>query len=222
MNLTKLLATCWLGILATATSASCTGHQIAPAAPAASCEDAGVGIARKAEKMLREDRREAWRANAELIASRLVAPARESCAADGWSSEARTCIDAMQSPIEFGRCADLLSPEQKAKLTDALLRELAAVSTDSLPTAAAGAADHPAAVSVCDEYIHLLERFTDCDKLAADARKAQQQTLDATKRNWSALRDSDATTEARAANLDACKTALDALRQTAAAIACPL
>jgi hypothetical protein len=82
--------------------------------------------------------------------------------------------------------------------------------------------DGPTGVPACDEYLNAFDRYMSCDKIPQQAKDASRQGIAEMKRGWAMLRDPNVPAEARKAASDACREAVDALRQSAAAMGCPL
>jgi hypothetical protein len=88
--------------------------------------------------------------------------------------------------------------------------------TETPPAGGAAATGVPE----CDEYIAAVEKLMTCDKIPQAARDAQKQGLDAMKQGWSTLADPNTPPEAKKAAADGCKTAVDAVKQSASAAGC--
>lgn len=72
----------------------------------------------------------------------------------------------------------------------------------------------------CDEYIRMVERYMRCDKIPQQARDGVKQGIDAMKQSWGDF--TNLPEEAKRATDDACKQAVDALKQGATAMGCTL
>jgi hypothetical protein len=72
----------------------------------------------------------------------------------------------------------------------------------------------------CDVYVHLMNRWLECDKVPQAARDGARQGLDAMNAGWGNV--SEMPEEVKQAANDACKQASDALKQGANAMGCPL
>lgn len=78
--------------------------------------------------------------------------------------------------------------------------------------------DRDTGLPACDQYVAAMERYLQCDKVPQAARDGSGQGMAAMKSNWDDTRNMPA--DARRAANDACRQALDALTQGAAAIGC--
>jgi hypothetical protein len=72
----------------------------------------------------------------------------------------------------------------------------------------------------CDGYIKAVEAYVRCDKVAQSARESVKTGLDSMRETWGSL--ANVPEGVRTQTNDACKQAVDSLRQGAAAIGCPI
>ncbi len=84
------------------------------------------------------------------------------------------------------------------------------------------ASDGPTGVPECDEYLKTFDRYIACDKIPQAAIDANKEGIAQMKQGWAMLRDPNVPVEAKKAAGDACRQAVDALKQSAAAMGCSL
>jgi hypothetical protein len=75
-------------------------------------------------------------------------------------------------------------------------------------------------IAECDAYVALMDRWLRCDKVPQAARDGAKQGIDAMLAGWDTVK--DWSEEQRKVAADACGQAVDALRQGAQAMGCPL
>ena len=81
--------------------------------------------------------------------------------------------------------------------------------------AAAAKATEGTGIPVCDAYIKAMEKFTTCDKLPPEQKKAYASSLDASRRSFAEAKD-------KAATAEQCTGAMAGLVEGAKARNCPL
>jgi hypothetical protein len=77
-------------------------------------------------------------------------------------------------------------------------------------------------VAECDAYLHLIDTYVACDKIPQQAKDAVRQSTQQMKQGWAMLRDPNVPVEAKRAAADACRQAIDAVKQSASAMGCAL
>jgi len=87
------------------------------------------------------------------------------------------------------------------------------------PAPAAGGAA-ATGLAECDTYVAAMEKYLACDKVPQAARDGAKQGLDAMKGSWGDA--ANMPEEAKKATNDACKQAVDALKQGASAMGCEI
>jgi hypothetical protein len=94
-----------------------------------------------------------------------------------------------------------------------------------LPAEATASVTHASTVATgfpeCDRYLAMARQLIRCDRMPAEARRAQQQALDAAEPGWKSLADPQVPAEAKQAAADACRDAADALAQAMEQKKCP-
>ena len=89
------------------------------------------------------------------------------------------------------------------------------------PVDAAPAAASDARLPACNAYIAATTRYMSCPSVDAQTRSALQQGIDAMKQAWTQLESITDPTVLKSVD-DACRQALDAIRQTALKQSCPI
>ena len=172
------------------------------------------------------------------MVEKLVPVLVKACTDDKWSKEAIAC--GLKAKDMEKECDDKLSKEQKDNMEKAFQKAMGmggdepagggegtAAATGAADGTAAATGEAPAAggaastgMAECDEYVAAMEKYLACDKIPQETRDAAKQGVDAMKGSWanaSALPD-----DAKKQMADACKTAVDALKQGATALGCTL
>jgi hypothetical protein len=129
------------------------------------------------------------------------------CTDDQWSPFVRACVVAAKTEAERGWCLD-------TSLGGRWAYPAAAAEPHVGGTPSTGTTGVPA----CDQYIEVVTRYAACPQLPAQAREATLEAIDAMRAGWSA----GMPDEAKKAAADGCAQAIDALRQSASAMQCPL
>ncbi len=100
--------------------------------------------------------------------------------------------------------------------------ELAAALGDNgcLPTVSAGGG--LTGVPACDAYVGGVQRYAQCKNVPVEAKQALQQAITQMVEGWKMMREPGMPAEARKAAGDACKQALEALKQAATSVGCAI
>jgi hypothetical protein len=129
------------------------------------------------------------------------------CTDDKWTPFVRGCVVAARTEAERGWCLD-------ASLGGRWAYPAGVVEPHRGGLGVTGTTGVPA----CDQYIDIVTRYAACDKLPPEAQRATMEAVQAMRAGWTpAMPD-----EAKQAAADGCAQAIEAIRQSGAAMGCPL
>jgi hypothetical protein len=144
-----------------------------------------------------KDRKKLIKASAAAMAA--------ACAEEAWTPFLRGCVIAAKSEEQRNWC---LQTDEYAGYWGYPAQSVAPKEN---PVGSTG-------IAACDQYVALVEKLMTCPKFPADGKAGMKESLDAMKQGITPAMPEDA----KAATMDACKTAIGAIRDTAKTIDCKL
>jgi hypothetical protein len=143
-------------------------------------------------------------AEAKATGALLVAVLPARCEADRWSGAYTTCIAAGQTRDDARACEVHLTLDQQTALAEAIRSQVGV-------QGALG-------ISECDEWERITMKIATCDKFPESSRQALVQGVRQTMDAW---RNQALGAESRSSIQTACRSALDAMKQSMQSLGCP-
>ena len=184
------------------------------------CEAIGKKVAADAEaKMPKGDLPPEAMKQMKEMTIKMVGLIVTSCKEDNWSQAAIACGLRARDPE--AECDDKLTDDQKKKMQRRMEKAIDEMSFGSPPPpAVAEAPAESAGLPACDAYVAATAKFMACEHAPQSARDAAEQSLSSMKASWASI--GQLPDGAKKAVADACTMGLEALKQGAQAMGCPL